>query len=157
MCPDRMLRRKNIENISANSVTTDEISDQRKELAAAERRLDRMESKVEAIREKVAQSRQRVDELRSQARAGNKKTIRRMLETSKNRLSTLRQQRDNILQEYRELKLMVRDQRALVTALEKKEAARQLAVARFLRKWERDYGRKMRRKKKNAQIRKGIS
>jgi hypothetical protein len=157
MCPERALKNRNIRNITASSVASDEISAQRKELAAAERRLNRMEQKIPAIKDQVAQSRLRLSDLRNQSKAKNKKQITRMHETAKHRLSSARQQRDKMLSEHRELKLIVRDQRALVKALEKKEAARQAAVARFLREWERDYDRKMRIKQKNAQIRKKLS
>lgn len=157
MCPERALKNSNIKNITVSSVASDEISAQRKELAAAERRLDRMEQKILAKKDQVAQSRQRLSDLRNQSKTKNKKQITRMHETAKNRLSKSLQQRDKILSEYRELKLIVRDHRTLLKALEKKEAARQAAVARFLKEWERDYDRKMRIKQKNARIRKKLT
>ncbi len=157
MCPERALKQRNINNITASSVTSDEINTQCKELAAAERNLHRMEKRLLALKGQVDESRLRLNDLRNNSKEKNTKQTQRRLEASKNRLSDLRQQRDNMLLEYRELKLMVRDHRALLKALEKKEAARQAAVARFLKDWERDYDRKMRRKQKNTRIRKKIS
>ena len=156
MCPHRTLKRRNIENITANSVASDEIETQRKELAAAEHRLQRMKQRILATKDRVAKARQQLYDLRNQTKVEDTKKNRRRRDTFKNRLGRLRQQRDIMLAEHRELNLMVRDQRALLKALEKKEVARQAAVARFLEEWERDYDRKMRRKKKNAQIRKNL-
>jgi len=113
--------------------------------------------KLLVLKDQVDQSMLRQKDLRGQEKVKETKQIRRRLEVANNRLSNLRQRRDSMLPEYRELKLMVRDQRALLKALEKKEIARQAAVARFLKEWERDYDRKMRRKQKNARIRKKIS
>ena len=157
MCPERALKQRNIDNIATSSVTSREIDAQRKELVAAERNLSRMEQKLLVLKDQVDQSILRQKDLRGQYKVKKTKQIRRRLEVANNRLSDLRQRRDNMLPEYRELKLMVRDQRALLKALEKKEIARQAAVARFLKEWERDYDRKMRRKQKNARIRKKIS
>ena len=157
MCPERALKQRNIDNIATSSVTSREIDAQRKELVAAERNLSRMEQKLLVLKDQVDQSILRQKDLRGQYKVKKTKQIRRRLEVANNRLSDLRQRRDNMLPEYRELKLMVRDQRALLKALEKKEIARQAAVARFLKEWERDYDRKMRRKHKNARIRKKIS
>ncbi|KPJ79762.1 MAG: hypothetical protein AMJ58_10845 [Gammaproteobacteria bacterium SG8_30] len=61
-----------------------------------------------------------------------------------------------MLSEYRELQLIVRDQRTLVDSLEKKEAARQKAVARFLKEWERNYDREMRMKEKTLRKRRRL-
>jgi Na+-translocating ferredoxin:NAD+ oxidoreductase RnfC subunit len=157
MCPERALKQRNIDNIATSSVTSREIDAQRKELVAAERNLSRMEQKLLVLKDQVDQSILRQKDLRGQYKVKKTKQIRRRLEVANNRLSNLRQRRDSMSPEYRELKLMVRDQRALLKALEKKEIARQAAVARFLKEWERDYDRKMRRKQKNARIRKKIS
>ena len=157
MCPERALKQRNIDNIATSSVTSREIDAQRKELVAAERNLSRMEQKLLVLKDQVDQSILRQKDLRGQYKVKKTKQIRHRLEVANNRLSDLRQRRDNMFPGYRELKLMVLDQRALLKALEKKEIARQAAVARFLKEWERDYDRKMRRKQKNARIRKKIS
>lgn len=76
--------------------------------------------------------------------------------TASDKLDNARQQRDKMLSEYRELQLIVRDQRTLVDSLEKKEAARQKAVARFLKEWERNYDREMRMKEKTLRKRRRL-
>jgi hypothetical protein len=63
------------------------------------------------------------------------------------------QQRDRVLSDYREMKLMVRDQRTLCRSLEKKEEAKQKAVARFLKEWERRYDQEIRIKEKTVRKR----
>ena len=67
------------------------------------------------------------------------------------------QQRDSVLSDYRELKLLVRDQRSLYRSLVRKEEARQKAVARFLKEWERRYDRETRMKEKNVRNRGRLS
>ena len=57
------------------------------------------------------------------------------------------------MSDYRELKLLVRDQRSLYSSLVKKEEARQKAVARFLKEWELRYDRETRMKEKNIRKR----
>ena len=48
---------------------------------------------------------------------------------------------------------MVRDQRTLCRGMEKKEEARQKAVARFLKEWEREYDQGIRMKEKTVRKR----
>ena len=157
MCPAQTLKRKNLKKISESSVDSDEIRLQQRELSAAGNRLERIEQKIAKAREQVDQTRKRLAELRSNAGERNTARNKRAIDTAKNKLTSQRQHRDKLLSEYRELKLVVRDQRALVKSLKKKEAARQAAVARFLRDWERNYDRKMRMKEKNVRIRRKIT
>jgi hypothetical protein len=156
MSPDRALRRKNVEKIATDSVTSDEINAQRAELTAAERKLARMDQGIAKIREKVARLRQRLADARHQGRQRNTAQTGRAVTTASDKLDNARQQRDKMLSEYRELQLIVRDQRTLVDSLEKKEAARQKAVARFLKEWERNYDREMRMKEKTLRKRRRL-
>jgi predicted nucleic acid-binding Zn-ribbon protein len=153
MCPEQTLKRKNIEKIMTSSVVSDEITAQQKELAAAERKLEQVNNSVLKMKDKLDLIRQQVSDARNQSRSKNTKQTQRALTSAKDRLQKLRQDLDGKLSEYREMKLIVRDQKSLVTNLEKKETAKQKAVARFLKEWERDYDRNMRRKRKNVQKR----
>lgn len=156
MSPDRALRRKNVEKIATESITSDEINAQRAELTAAERKLARMDQGVVKIREKVARLRQQLADARHQDRQRDTAQTGRAVTTARDKLDNARQQRDKLLSEHRELKLIVRDQRTLVDSLEKKEAARQKAVARFLKEWERNYDREMRMKEKTLRKRRRL-
>jgi hypothetical protein len=156
MSPDRALKRKNVKKIATDSVTSDEISAQRAELAAAERKLARMDQGTAKIREKVTRLRQQLANARNQDRQRNTAQTERAMTTARDKLDSARKQRDRMLSEYRELKLIVRAQRALVDSLEKKEAAKQRAVARFLKEWERNYDREMRMKEKTLRKRRRL-
>lgn len=153
MCPEQTLKRKNIEKITTSSVVSDEITAQQNELAAAERKLERVDNSVLKMKDKLDLIRQQLSDARNQYRSKNTKQTQRALTSAKDRLQKLRQDLDRKLSEYREMKLIVRDQRSLVKSLEKKETAKQKAVARFLKEWERDYDRNMRMKRKTVQKR----
>jgi predicted nucleic acid-binding Zn-ribbon protein len=150
MCPEQTLKRKNIEKITTSSVASDEITAQQKELATAERKLKQVGNSVSKIKDKVELVRQQLSVARNQYRSANTKQTQRAFTTANNRLQKLRQDLDRKLSEYREIKLIARDQRSLVKSLEKKETAKQKAVARFLKEWERDYDQNMRMKRKTV-------
>ena len=156
MCPEKTLKRKNIEIITTSSVASDEIIAQQKELATAERMLKHVGNSVLKIKDKVVLVRQQLIDARDQYRSIKTKRTQRALTNANDRLQSLRQDLDKKQSEYRELKLIVRDQRSLIKSLEKKEAAKQKAVARFLKEWERDYDRNMRMKRETVQKRRRI-
>jgi hypothetical protein len=143
MSPERITRRRNVEKIASDSVASGEIDAQREELTAIEDRLQVMERDLIRLRERVARLRQQLSAARSRHRERNNARTLQALDRASEKLAHARQQRDTMLSGYRELKLVVRDQRALLRSLERKEAAKQEAVARFLKEWERDYDQKM--------------
>jgi len=153
MCPEQTLKRKNIEKIMTSSVASDEITAQQKELANAESKLKHMGNSVLKIKDKVVLIRQQLIDARDQYKSKNTKRTQRALTNANDRLQNLRQDLDRKQSEYRELKLIVRDQRSLIKSLEKKEAAKQKAVAMFLKEWESDYDRNMRMEQKTVQQR----
>jgi hypothetical protein len=144
----RILMRNNLERISTGSVTSEELDKQRVNLRSAERKLERMGQRAERVREKIAVLRQQLAERRSLQKERGTAQTKRALAAVMKKLDSAVQQRHGLLSEYREQKLMVRDQRALCRSLEKKEEAMQKAVARFLKQWERDYDREIRLKEK---------
>jgi hypothetical protein len=156
MCSQRTLKGGNIEKIRNDSASSEEISAQNKLLVAAERNLQKIERNALISKDKVIQLRARLDITRAQHESRNTKQTERALKTAKARLQKARQVRDKLLTDYREHKLIVRDQRNLLNSLEKKEVAKQKAVAKFLKEWERDYDRKMRMKENTIQRRKRL-
>jgi hypothetical protein len=150
MCPEQTLKRKNIENIRKNSVASDEINAQQKELAIAERKLKQVANSVLKMKDKMELVRQQLIDVRHQHSSKNTKQTQRALTNAKDRLQKLREDLERKRSDYREMRLVVRDQRSLVKGLEKKEIAKQKAVARFLKEWERDYERNMRMKQKTV-------
>jgi len=150
---NRTLMRNNLERISTQSVTPDELEEQRKVLEAAERKLAKMERGYRNVREKIEGLRQQLAETRSLHRECETPQAKRSLASLAKRLDSALQRRDSVSSDYRELKMLVRDQRALYRGLVKKEEARQKAVTRFLREWERNYDREIRMKEKTVRKR----
>ena len=148
--------RDNVQKISTKSVTSDELRAQRAMLNTAERKLKRMEQGLELIREKITGLRQQLADARSLHRDRATTKTKRVLATMTRKLDDAVQQRNRMSSDYREFKLVVRDQRALCKSMEKKEEARQKAVARFLKEWERRYDREIRMKEKNVRQRKRL-
>ena len=131
MCSQRTLKGGNIEKIRNDSASSEEISAQNKLLVAAERNLQKIERNTLISKDKVIQLRARLDITRAQHESRNTKQTERALKTAKARLQKARQVRDKLLTDYREHKLIVRDQRNLLNSLEKKEVAKQKAVYSF--------------------------
>jgi hypothetical protein len=154
---DRTLKRHNLEKIATLNVTSDELGEQRKVLEAAERKLTRMEQRRVKLLEKIAGLRQRLAEARNLHRDRDTAQTQRALMSLTKKLDSATQQRDSLLSDYREQKLLVRDQRSLYRSLVKKDEARQKAVAGFLKEWERRYDRETRMKKKNIRKRGRLS
>jgi hypothetical protein len=73
MCPEQTLKRKNIENIRKNSVASDEINAQQKELATAERKLKQVANSVLKMKDKVELVRQQLIDIRHQHSTTNTK------------------------------------------------------------------------------------
>jgi cell division septum initiation protein DivIVA len=150
---DKRLLQHNVTRLSTQSVASDELHEQGAVLEAVEHKLVRMEQGRVKIREKIAGLRQQLAEARNlHKELGTAQTKRALMKLTKH-LDSAVQKRDSILSDYRELKLLVRDQRALCKSLLRKEEARQKAVARFLEEWERRYDRETRMKEKNIRKR----
>lgn len=146
----RTLVRNNIEKLSTNSVASDELRKQLAVLESAERKLERKEQGITRVREKIAGLRQQLADARRLKLERDTAQTKRALAAVIKKLEGAVQQRHGMLSDYRELKLMVRDQRTLCKSLGKKEEARQKAVARFLKEWERNYDREIRMKEKTV-------
>jgi paraquat-inducible protein B len=150
---DRTLMRNNLERISTQSVTSNELDEQQAVLEAVERKLARMEQARLKVREKIAGLRQQLAEARSRQRVRDTPQAKRALVLLTKKLEAALQLRSSMASDYRELKLLVRDQRDLYKSLKKKEEARQKAVAKFLKEWERSYDRETRMKEKTVRKR----
>jgi hypothetical protein len=153
----RTLMRENVKSISSTSVSSEAIETQRKTLAAAQRKLDRMAQNVLLMRERIALLRHALAEVRDKHKQSKTRATTRAVTTAINRLDTAIRRRDKLLMEYRDLKQIVRDQTVLCRQLGKKEEAKQKAVAKFLKDWERNYDREIRMKEKNVRQRKRLT
>lgn len=153
MGKDRTLMRENVDRISSRSVTSDDLQAQRILLDKAERKLARMEEARVKIRERITGLREQLAEARSQHSEQNTIQSKRALMALTKKLNRAVQRRESVMSEFRELKLLVRDQRALYKSLVKKDIARQKAVAMFLKEWERNYDRETRMQEKNIRKR----
>ena len=153
MAKDRTLMRTNAEKIATRSVAPDELQSQRAVLVKSEQKLSRLEQTKEKVLEKITRLRQQ------QAEAGRRHSAMNTLQTKQellaltNKLKRAIQRRDRVVAGFRELRPLVREQRAVYKGLLKKEEERQKAVARFLREWERNYDRDIRMKQKNIRKR----
>lgn len=147
------MMKKNVDRISTRSIASGEIKEQQSLLDTAERKLAKMGQHIERIRVKILElRRQAVDARRQHKEQGTTKTKRALTSVLK-KLDAALEQRDMTLSDSRELKLVVREQRAVCRSLERKEEARQKAVAVFLKEWERSYDREVRMKAKNIRKR----
>ena len=149
----RSLLRDNVKKLSTSSVNTDTLQTQHDGLKKAETRLLRMEQRVFMCQDKVRNLRAQLGKARLSYKMKNTPQAKRVVDTAANKLKNAIQQRNEVVSSFRDMKQMVSDQRAMCKKLEEKEAAKQKAVARFLKKWERDYDREIKLREKKAKQR----
>ena len=113
-----------------------------------------MEQRVFQLQDKVRQLRTLLSEARLRRKEKNTPQSKRACESVANKLNHAIQRRNEVVSQFREMKQIVRDQKAMLKKLEKKEAAKQKAVAQFLKKWEREYDREIKLREKKARQRK---
>jgi ABC-type transporter Mla subunit MlaD len=149
----RSLLRGNIEKLSKPSVRVNTLRAQKDELKKAETALVRKEQRVFRLQVKVRDLRAQLNETKLRHKNKNTAQSKRACETAANKLKTAIQHRKEAVSQYRDMKQVVRDQRATYRKLERKEAAKQKAVAQFLKKWEREYDREISLREKKAKQR----
>jgi hypothetical protein len=142
-----------MKRVARNTVASEEFVQQRKALVAAERKLTALQRRITRAREKVAVLSDDLAARRAERQRQQSTATGRALSAATKKLETALGQRDSLLAEYREMKQLVRGQRALCRKLERKEEARQKAVAKFLKEWERNYDREIRMKEQNIERR----
>ena len=144
------LLHENVKNISSASVEEVTLHDALSELKKAEARLPRAEQRVFKCQAKVRDQRALLSATRLRHKQKNNPQTKRACESVVNKLELTKQQCIESVSRFRDIKQIVRDLRAVYKRLERKEAAKQKAVAQFLKKWERDYDRKVKIHEKNA-------
>jgi len=149
----RSLLRDNVEKLSTASVHMGTLRAQQNELKKAETGLLRMEQRVFMGQEKVRNLRALLSEARLKHKQKNTPQTKRTSETVAKKLQLALQKRNEAVSRFRDMKQIVRDQRAMYKKLEKKEVAKQKAVAKFLKTWERDYDREIKLREKKAKQR----
>lgn len=149
----RSLLSENVKNISTTSVEEGALRAQLDELKKAETKLSQAEQRVFRHQAKVQNLRTLLSETRLRHKQKNTPQTKRACETVANKLKLAIQQRNELVSEFRDIKQIARDQRGMCKKLEKKEAAKQKAVAQFLKKWERDYDREIKLREKKAKQR----
>ena len=149
----RSLLRDNVEKLSTASVHLGTLRAQQNELKKAETRLLCMEQRVFMGQEKVRNLRALLSEARLKHKQKNTPQTKRTSETVAKKLQLALQKRNEAVSRFRDMKQIVRDQRAMYKKLEKKEVAKQKAVAKFLKTWERDYDREIKLREKKAKQR----
>jgi hypothetical protein len=113
---------------------------------------------AEAMHEKlVAQeqkARARCEAVKSRAKGSRSKRLTNAVLLARQRREHLTRQRGEARAELREARKMLREQQQLSREAQRKERAKERAVGGFLKRWERDYDREMKRKRKNVNLRK---
>ena len=146
----RSLLHENVKNISSTSVEEGTLRAQLSELKQAETRLSRAEQRVFTHQAKVRDQRTLLSETRLRHNQKNNPQTKRACQSAVKKLKLANQRRIESVSGFRDLKLIVRDLRVVYKTLDKKEAAKQKAVAQFLKRWERDYDREIKMLEKNA-------
>lgn len=144
------LLHENVKKLSNASVKEDALRVSLSELKKGEARLSRAEQRVAKCEARVQEQKTLLGEARLRHKREDSSQTRRACESATKKLALANKQYKESVSGCRDIKQIVRDHRAVYKKLEKKEAAKQKAVAQFLKKWERDYDRKTRILEKNA-------
>ncbi|MFQ6024322.1 MAG: hypothetical protein ACE5NW_16530 [Acidiferrobacterales bacterium] len=81
-------------------------------------------------------------------------TATKKINNARRRLTLAKTEHRAATARYKEAGMLLREQKLLASAAEQKERAKQKAIAEFVRKWEREYDRKLAIATKNVSLRK---
>lgn len=126
-------------------------SDTVKAVLKAVRRAEAVHEKLAAQEEKAVA---RTEAARIRAKGSHSKRLSNAVLVARQRAEELTRQRREAGTALRETRKLLREQQQLSREAERKERAKERAVASFVKKWERDYDREMKRKRKNVKLRK---
>ena len=124
------------------------------EAEKAQKVLTRTRKRLQRARVVEREAAARVSELRREARRKGTARAKQRLARAKTALEIATANRRALRSEERGQLAVARDAKALFKATRQRAAARTRAVRTFLQRWERDYDRKIRRRRKNVQLRK---
>jgi len=91
---------------------------------------------------------------KGRAKGGSSKRLSNAVSIARQRANESTKLRIEAAANLREARRILREQQQLAKAVERKERARERAVAAFVKRWEREYDLDMQRKKKNIKLRK---
>lgn len=122
-------------------------------LEAVSKEAARAEAAHEKLVAREEKAREQLEATRARTRGSKSKRSTDALRAAKQRVEEATRLRKESAARLRETKKLVREETQLAREAERKERARERAVAAFLKKWEREYDLEMRRKQKNIELR----
>ncbi len=126
----------------------------RDSIKSALKELGRAETDLEKAKKYEAQMKERLDSVKAKAHQGKTTAAKQPEHAARKQLQAASKQRQKAAARYKEASMLLREQKQLAKEFERKERAKEKAVAAFIKKWERDYDRDMARKKQNIELRK---
>lgn len=132
----------NIRKLSDYSDSQSMVAKEKKQLVTLKKLVDRLQTTETKQSAKVDDLVQTRDKLTISLKRTDSLSVRQSLHSVKLRIRPTKEKLANIRRNLSESRNALRDQQKLLKSLEKREIARQKAVADFLKKWEAEYDKK---------------
>lgn len=147
------LTARNVKQLTADAHDINEITHEIQQLSLADARVNRLSRDLEKAKSRYRALNTKLQDLRQ---TGASKITSKTFLNTKEKLFVLRSAIKDLEVALKEAKNIRRDQKKLTDAVQTKELARQKAVTRFLKQWNRDYDVKTNMLAKRIAARKNI-
>ncbi len=125
-------------------------------LQAAHKEVGRTTAAVEEARKQEKKAEERLRAVKVRCQNIKSAVSRKTVSAARVRVQKATAQRSEAAARHREAKLLLQEQGQLAKSLERKQRAREKAVADFIKKWDKDYDKSTERKRSNIAARKKI-
>ena len=121
---------------------------------AASKEVVRAEKAHEKLLAREKRALAQLEAAKARAKGSNLKRLSNAALAARHRASDVTKERVEAAAKLREARKILREQEQIAREADRKERAKERAIAAFAKKWEREYDLEMRRKKKNIKLRK---
>ncbi len=134
-------------------VITDDV---KQVLQAANKELGRTAAAVEQARKQEKKAAERLSAVKARCQNAKSAVSRKAVSAARERVRKAAAQRIEALARQREAKTLFQEQEQLAKSLQRKQRAREKAVAAFIKKWDKEYNMSTERKRNNIAARKKL-
>jgi hypothetical protein len=132
---------------------TDEVTAAQTAVTSAERLVQQTRAVADKAATRRQQSRRKASEAAAKARQRNTAAARRLAEEMHHKLKRAEMEHQRAIVQHKEARVLLSEQKELAKLIERKQSARGRAVAAFLKKWNREYDKRLALIRKNASLR----
>lgn len=132
---------------------TDEVAAAQAAVNSAKRLVEQTRAVADKAATRLKQLKPRASETAARARQRKGTSAKRLADEMRRKLERARIEHQQTIARRKEASALLAEQKELTKLIERKQIARERAVATFLKRWNREYNRKLALIKKNASLR----